>query len=353
MIKEILHADGTITPVPLPGGNDHLAPRATGEDAMSDGTRCRVISPQQVTGVLGAKRPGDLLYLDVEAPTPEDLDFLREHFQFHALAIEDIEHSGQRTKVDDYGSFVHVVMHAVERDRDGAICICEVDLFYSDRYLVTVHNDPVPALEEAVHRWQRNSDILGNGIGALIYAVLDAIVDGYFPVLDAIETEVEQAEDRVFSMQNATAADDTVQYLFTRRKDLMGLRRVIAPARDVTATLARRSLAHLRAEVAPYVADVNDHIINIVDTIDNLRDLLDSAMNAATAVQSDRLNQTIRTMTASTIILMVDALIAGIYGMNFQNMPELGWTFGYPYALLLMVVLSAVLYMLFRRNRWF
>lgn len=350
MITEVLHADSMSTPLSLPNGTGYAEPGNAGGEAI---TRCRVITPQQIADVLNDNRPGDLLYLDVEAPTPEDIAFLRETFNFHALAIEDIEQSGQRTKVDDYGSFVHVVMYTVDRDREGKLSTCEVDLFYSNHYLVTVHGDPVPALQEAVHRWQRNNDLLGSGIGALIYAVLDAIVDGYFPVLDAIEDEVEQAEDRVFVMRDTTSAETTVQFLFARRKELMDLRRVIAPARDVTATLSRRTLAHLHAEIAPYMTDVNDHVIRIVDTIDNLRDLLSSAMEAATAVQSDRLNQTIRTMTASTIILMVVTLIAGIYGMNFQNMPELSWTYGYPFALSLMVAASALLYLLFRRYHWF
>ncbi len=350
MIKEVLHADSMLIPLPLSSSNGLAAPSDAGEGG--EVPRCRAIAPEQVAVVLHDNRPGDILYLDIEAPTPEDIAFLRENFRFHALAIEDIEKVGQRTKMDDYGSFVHLIMYAVDRDEEGNASTYEVDMFYSDRYLVTVHDAPVPALQEAVHRWQRNSDILGSGIGALLYAVLDAIVDGYFPVLDAIESEVGQAEDRVFAMRNAMSAEETVQFLFTRRKELMALRRVIAPARDVTAALSRRAVGHLHSEVAPYVADVNDHVIRIVDSIDNLRDLLNSAMEAATAVQSDRLNQTIRTLTVSTVILMVDALIAGVYGMNFENMPELRWAFGYPFALLLMGVASAVLYALFRRNRW-
>lgn len=351
MIKEVLHADGTITPL-VARGNGAVVP---GNASDNLGPRCRTIAPNEITAVLHDDRPGDLVYLDVERPTAADLGFLRETFNVHALAIEDIAHHGQRAKVDDYGAFVLVIVYAVSRDANGVVRTHEVDVFYSDHYLVTVHEHPMPVLGEAVHRWQRNTDILGNGIGALLYAVLDAIVDDYFPVLEAIEADVEHAEERVFLMRQSSGStnDDAVQYLFSRRKELTALRRVIAPVRDVTATLARRDLAHLHAAVSPYMADVNDHVIRIVDSIDTARDTLNSAMEAATALQSTHLNQTIRTMTASTIILMGASLIAGIYGMNFTTMPELGWTYGYPFALALMVLVAAILIYLFRRARWF
>lgn len=352
MIKELLHSDGTVTKIAPPGANGN-SPGADGAVSDSNVLACKSVEPRHIGDILANGKDGDLLWLDIENPTDDDIALLQQKFGFHLLAIEDIRHSGQRPKVDDYGTFVHIVIYATERDADRRLLLHELDLFYSDHYLVVVHAEPVPALAEAIDRWQRNVDIRHNGVGALLYAILDTIVDGYFPVLDEIGEEIEAIEERIFTdNRNTNFQTTTVQALFTRRRDLLLLRRVVAPARDVMSTISRRVLAHMHEEIAPYVQDVFDHVIRVIDTIDTYRDLLSGAMDASLSVTSNRLNQVMKTMTAGSIILMADALIAGIYGMNFKEIPELSWQFGYPYALLLMVVVSAVIAYLFRRAWW-
>ena len=352
VIKELLHSDGTITTLPVPvaiGAGEQNGASSSPATTL----RCRSIGPNEIGGVLNAPHEGDMLFLDVERPTDADIALLRDKFKFHALAIEDIEHRGQRTKVDDYGTFVHIVLYAAEHDANHALQTPEIDLFYSDHYLVAVHYDPVAALGEAVHRWQNNTDILGNGIGALIYAVLDSVIDTYFPVLDEMEDAIETAEERIFAAQQSNRTRNAITGdLFSLRKDLLMLRRVVLPARDVMSTISRRALAHMHADIGPYVTDVYDHVIRIVDTIDTYRDLIGSAMDASLSVTSNRLNETMKTMTAGTIILAADTFIVGVYGQNFKVIPELDWTFGYGYSWALIIIVTAILAYLFRRMWW-
>ncbi len=350
VIKELLLSDGTVTTIPA--GRD-AATVPEDADRTEQVAHCVRIEPRQISEIIAGADEQQILWVEIEQPTEADLTLLREEFRFHALAIEDIRHRNQRPKVDDYGSFVHVVIYAVEQAEPDAIATHELDLFYSDRYLVAVHNDPIPALAEAITRWQKNTDIIEHGVGALIYAVLDTIVDGYFPVLDAIEGAIEAVEERIFApRRNARYHTVTVGSLFTVRRELLLLRRVIAPARDVLSTLSRRALAKTHADALPYMQDVYDHIVRTLDTIDTYRDLLAGAMDASLSVTSNRLNEVMKTMTAGSIILMADALIAGIYGMNFKEIPELSWRYGYAYALALMAGVTALLAFLFRRAWW-
>lgn len=344
VIRELLHSDGTVTTIPAP---------ADGAASPEQVAHCTHIEPHEISDVMRASGEKDILWLDIEDPTEADLALLRDKFHLHLLAIEDIRNRDQRPKVDDYGMFVHVVIYAAERAAPHGLTVQEIDLFYSDHFLIAVHAAPLPALAEAIARWQRNTEIIHNGIGALLYAVLDTVVDGYFPVLDAIEDEIEEAEERVFAERQGMGYHNlTVEGLFRIRRELLLLRRVIAPARDVMGTLERRALAHMHAEVVPYVQDVYDHVVRTLDTLDTYRDLLAGAMDASLSVTSNRLNQVMKTMTAGSIILMADSLIAGIYGMNFTNIPELSWRYGYGYALILMAAVTALLAYLFRRAWW-
>jgi magnesium transporter len=254
--------------------------------------------------------------------------------------------------VDDYGSFVHIVIYVAEIDEKEAIALREIDLYFGEHYLVAVHTEPVAVLEEAVRRWQGNTEILHTGTGALLYAVLDAVVDTYFVVLDRMEDRIEASEEQIFARRGGPATNENIEDLFVLRRELLLMRRVIAPARDVMTTLSRHTFAHISEQIEPYIQDLYDHIVRTIDTLDTYRDLLTGAMEASLSVTSNRLNQVMKTMTAGSIILMADSLIAGIYGMNFHDIPELSWRYGYVYALLLMLGVTGVLATLFRRAWW-
>jgi magnesium transporter len=181
-----------------------------------------------------------------------------------------------------------------------------------------------------------------------VHALLDALVDDYFPLMDQVADRVEDLEDTIFIHFD----ESSIQTMFKLKKDLLSMRRVVAPERDALNVLLRRQLPIFAPEDVAYLQDVYDHIVRVTDNIDTYRDLLSSALDSYLSLQSNNLNQVMKLLTIGSIVLMTDGLVAGIYGMNFRNMPELGWGIGHGWALILMAALNAVLIVYFLRKKW-
>jgi len=261
------------------------------------------------------------------------------------------------------------VMYAAECSTEGKLVTHEIHAFWGGNYLVTVHQGPIPEIDHAISRWRVDAkrlpqprvqqglrlpfrrtsarERLSSGVPFQVYALLDAIVDGYFPVLDALAERIDEIEDRVFDADNSL-----VREIFAMRRELIEARRVLAPSRDVLNELLRRNVPVFPLALEPYLSDVFDHTLRAIDALDLQRDLLASAMDTYLSAASNRLNQTMRTMTALTVGLMLPTLIAGIYGMNFDEIPELHWGYGYPIALILMVISAGALFAVFKRVGW-
>jgi magnesium transporter len=262
---------------------------------------------------------------------------------------------------------------------DDRLVLREISMFMGPNWLITVHQEPIDELEEVEHRWKRNveaitgQDVPGledggphphpalppsngkparremeNDIGILLYSLLDTIVDNYFPVIDSIVDRVEALEEQIFERFTPTALES----IFALKKDLLGLRKVLAPERDVLNVLTRRDLPIFKTHTLVYFQDVYDHVVRITDSIDTYRDLLSSALDSYLSMQSNRLNITVQTLTSASIILMVLSLITGIYGTNFDNIPELHLQYGYFGMLGLMAVVAICLYAFFKRKGW-
>jgi magnesium transporter len=291
--------------------------------------------------------PQALLWLDIEDPAEADIAMLREEFHFHELALEDALRRRQRPKVDEYENYYFVVLYAASSSPERAIETHEVHCFWGEHFLVTLHEEPIPEIHTAVQRWAGNATQHRLGVAYQMYALLDALIDGYFPTVDALSDSIEDIEERIFHGNGGIIED-----VFSLRKQLLDARRVLGPSRDVLNVLIRRDVPVFPPELVPYLADVYDHSIRVMDTLDLQRDLLSGAVDSYLSLSSHRLNQTMRTMTALTIGLMVPTLIAGVYGMNFDNMPELHLEWGYWEALLLMGVSMVILFMIFRRIGW-
>jgi magnesium transporter len=182
----------------------------------------------------------------------------------------------------------------------------------------------------------------------LLYALLDEIVDSYFPMVDALGDRIEELEERLLEETLNRPQLEIHQV----RKELLRLRQVLAPQREVLNKLVRRDVPLIDDQVIIYMSDVYDHMLRVLDWLDSYRDMLTTLFDVQLAIQSHRLDRVIRTLTSSSIMLMVATLIAGIYGMNFVHMPELEWTIGYPLALLMMMVSSVGLYFMFKRRGW-
>jgi magnesium transporter len=304
-------------------------------------------------------KAGCLIWLDITDPVDEDIGLLREEFDVHPLAVEDLQLRRQRPKVDTYpGQHVIVTyeVHGADDDSqatpldDDGPPLGEIHLFVGPGYLVSVHWGPSPVVIDVRERFSKRTDALGTTVSGLLYAVLDEVVDGYFPVLDALSERIDELEDQIVA---GNQGGGTLREVLSIKRQLLKLRRTLAPQRDVANTLLRREVELIEDAVLPYFQDLYDHLVRVLDQLDLYRDLIAATLEANLSVTSNNLNAVMKRLTAFTVVLMVPTLIAGIYGMNFRHMPELSWPFGYPLALAVMGLTMTGIGIFFVRKDWF
>jgi magnesium transporter len=318
-----------------------------------DGMVTREIDPAHCGRVIAD--PNNLAWVDLDCPTPAEIEVLRREFGFHELAIEDAVKHSQRPKIDTYDSFYLLVLYAVTFDEaELRIDEHELDVFVGQNYLVPVHEGAIEELDEVARRWERNSTAMDPSVGVLLYSLIDTLVDDYLPIMDRISDLIEEIQEAVFDHYDPQAQ----ARIFALRRELLNLRRILGPERDVVLRLSRRELPILAPNTSVYFQDVYDHVARATDSVDMYRELLSSVLDSYLSASSNNLNLIFRTLTSVSIILMSLSLIAGIYGMNFNpevspfSMPELNARFGYPATLLLMLGVALALYAVFRRKRW-
>ncbi|MDQ4005571.1 MAG: magnesium/cobalt transporter CorA [Actinomycetota bacterium] len=288
-----------------------------------------------------------LVWLDLEEPSPTELEMLQEEFAIHPLAIEDARHRNQRPKVEAYEGYFFIVLHALQL-RDDEIEDQEIHVFVGNGYLVTLRYTPAFDLAEVRRRWKQEQELAREGGGYLLHALLDEVVDGYFEAINGFELLAEGVEDVVFGDQ---AAEDVQEQVFQLRKRLIAFRRQVMPLREVL-DLLEENRDVVTKELRPYYRDVADHVIRSLEAVDNLREVLASMLDAHLSRVSTQLNVVMKQVTSWAAIILAPTLVAGIYGMNFRFMPELDWRLGYPFALGLMFLSSFVLYRIFKRRDW-
>jgi magnesium transporter len=290
----------------------------------------------------------NIVWVDVADPTSEDFDELAKEFGFHALSIEDCRNEHQRPKVEEYQGYYFIVLYEAQLVLGRRLELRELNIFLGKNFLVTVHSQPIAAIEIAERLWREWSDLAERGTGLLAYLLIDSIVDDYMPLLDALSDRMDELEDQIFVDFKVEALEE----IFRIKKELLFLRRSVTPLRDVFNTLLRREQQIFSRETHVYFQDVFDHLIRVADTIDTLRELLGATMDAYLSVSGNRMNMVMKRLTSISTILMSVTLIAGIYGMNFDFMPELKWRFGYIGALGSMLVIGVAIYLYFRRIKW-
>ncbi len=294
--------------------------------------------------------PSDWIWLDVVNPTSNEIDQIGRLFAFHPLAIENVQRPHQRPKVEEYPTHLLVVLYSLTlSDGDQRPILRELAVFITARAVVTVQYNAIEEITFAARRWaehcqgERQVDP-----SMLVYTISDTIVDSYFPAMDAIGDRIEDLEALVFSNDGT----GTVEQVFRLKRVLLEMRRLIAPTREVFNAFTRREFPLLGGTSVTYFQDVYDHVIRVTDTIDGYRDILSTIIDVHLTVVSNDLNQSVRTLTVASIILMTLALIAGLYGMNFRYIPGLDWRFGYVGALAGMAIIAVALGWTFRRLRW-
>jgi magnesium transporter len=298
-------------------------------------------------------RPNCFVWVALFEPTEQELDEMAQEFGLHELAVEDARKGHQRPKIEEYGDSLFAVLHPVElvKGEDGAtdIRIGEVDIFVGDNYILTVRHRTQLGFAAVRARTEREPDLLRHGSGFVLYALIDNVVDRYFPVLDLLETRLETAEEHLFS---SSSSRHKIEELYEIKQQLMTLKHVVAPLMEAVGKLYGGRVPHLCQGTQEYFRDVYDHLARINGTIENIREMLTTAIQVNLALIGIADNEVTKRLAAWGALITVPTLIAGIYGMNFKHMPELDWSIGYPLVIFAMVAIDALLFLRFRRANW-
>jgi magnesium transporter len=294
---------------------------------------------------------GEFAWIDVVDPGPADLELMQRVFRLHPVTLEDTVHRRQRTKVELFEGYAFVVLRPVTVSPGEGMEVVEHEIhaIFGQGCLMTVRWSPAYPLDGVVSRWQRRTD--DQGAGFALYALLDEVVDDYLSVVEGLEDEADALEDVVFDRVDDTQTSDVQERLFRLKRSTVVLRRSSMPLR-YGIDMIQEDPAFATPSLTPYYRDVMDHVIRVVELADNVRDLLTSMLEVRVAQAANRLNEVMKKLSAWAAIVLVPTLIAGIYGMNFRHMPELGWLFGYPMALGLMVASAATLFAVFHHRDW-
>jgi magnesium transporter len=291
-------------------------------------------------------RSAAVLWVDVWGPEEADVRLMEEVFGFHPLAIEDTRNQRQRPKAEEYDGHVFLILNPVRCGVEGAE-FRELDVFVGSNYVVTVHPGEEPVVEEARRRLDRHAPATP---GHVVHALLDVVVDGYFPLLDAVGEALEELEETVL----ARPGPEALSSLMRLKRTLLEARRVVGPQRDVLHLLTRADLPYLSAEELRYpMRDVYDHLLRVTDMLDTYREILTGTLDVYLSAVSNRLNQVVNRLTALTVVIGVLAVVTGFYGMNFERTwPPFEAAWGVPFILGLMAGAVGALLLGFRRTGW-
>jgi magnesium transporter len=297
-----------------------------------------------------SEHPEALHWIDLEDPTVKEATILEDPFHFHPLAIEDCLSEVHHPKVDDYGPYIFVIVHGIRFDAPTDQFITrELDMFLGPNYLVTHHNGPMRSVQAARELCSKDlQTAFPRGVEFLMHQILDQMFDHYFPSLDAIEDKIQLVQIEVF--ENPT--QDTLDRIFALKRDILQLRRICIPQREIVHRLSRGEFRTINAKAAVYFRDIYDNLFRIVDAALQYHDMAQSTMDAYLSSVNNRLNETMKRLTIVTAMLAPLTVITGVYGMNFEFIPELHWRFGYLWALGLMGMVSVGLIWFFRRKGW-
>jgi magnesium transporter len=314
--------------------------------AYQDGRKLAEIRIEDIRRYLGM--PGCFVWVALKDATTEELTEMQRQFGLHELAVEDASHGHQRPKLEEYGTSLFAVVHTVEAAGEE-LKVGELSIFAGPNYLLSVRNRTEQGFASVRDRTEREPHLLKLGSGFVLYALIDAVVDRYFPVLEDLEEELERLEERMFA---GTPSRENIEALYALKQKLTTLKHAAGPLQETTGKLYGGRVPEICTGTQEYFRDVYDHLVRINQSIDSLRDMVTTAISVNLSLIQIQENETVKRLAAYAALVAVPTMIAGVYGMNFQHMPELHWTLGYPFALSLMVVLDGYLFYRFRRAKW-
>ena len=314
--------------------------------AYQNGKKLGDIRKEEIHDYLN--RPGCFVWVALKDATPEELDEMQRQFGLHELAVEDARHGHQRPKIEEYGDSLFAVLHMVEPDGDG-LRVGELDIFVGRNYVLSSRSLAEQGFANVRQRSEREPHLLKHGAAFVFYALIDTVVDRYFPVLDAVEDELEDVEARIF---DGSPGRENIEALYAIKQKLMVLKHAVGPLHEAVGRLYGGRVPAVCAYTQEYFRDVGDHLLRLNQSIDSQRDMVITALSVNLSMITIQENETVKQLAAYAALVAVPTMIAGVYGMNFKHMPELDWAWGYPLALGMMAVIDAWLFVRFRKAKW-
>ena len=323
----------------------------------------RIAEPETLEDTYEACRKQlGVAWIGLYKPSEEEFDSVAGEFELHPLAVEDAIKAHQRAKIERYGDTLFVVLRAARYvDETETVEFGEIHLFIGEDFVVTVRHGEASALGEVRERLEGDPDLLRRGSRAILYAVLDWVVDGYEPVVEGLENDIDEIETEVFGGNAGVSLR-----IYQLSREVIEFHRATRPLPEILTRLVSDAEEAGNTEMEKYLRDVYDHTVRVTERVEGFHELLQSILDVNLTLVSLQQNEEVKSLTQASIgqndevkkisawaaILFAPTLVGTVYGMNFKNMPELQWTFGYPLALLLMVLVSVILYLVFRRRGW-
>jgi magnesium transporter len=297
---------------------------------------------------LFVSRPDCFVWVALKDPEAAELELMQAEFGLHDLAVEDALKGHQRPKIEEYGQSLFVVLQMVENGGEE-LNVGEVCIFVGTNYVLSVRQRAKQGFVEVRKRCEEEPELLRHGPAYVLYALMDAVVDRYFPVLDAISTELESVEERIFATQTERAS---IEALYCIKQKLMTLKHATEPLLEAVGRLHGGRVPQLCQGLQDYFRDISDHLVRLNQSIDSLRDMVTTAISVSLSLITLQENEVTKRLAAYGALVAVPTLIAGIYGMNFEHMPEIQWQHGYPVSLIAMALIDGYLFYRFRKAKW-
>lgn len=315
--------------------------------AYQDGRKLAEIKPEDIHNYVS--RPDCFVWVALRDASPEELEAMRVEFDLHELAVEDARHGHQRPKVEEYGNVVFAVVQMIDMV-DGELTVGEVNIFAGPNFVLSARRGTQKTFGAVRDRCEREPHLLKHGSGFVLYALIDSCVDRYFPIVDAIESELEDIESQIF--EKTTTARQTIERLYALKQKALVMKHAVSPLIEAVGKLHGGRVPSICLGTQEYFRDVYDHLTRLNATLDGFRDTLNSAMQVSLSISTIEETEITKRLAAGGGIFAAVTAFVGIWGMNFKYMPELDWEFGYPAALTFIVVVVFFLYWRFKKAGW-
>ncbi|MFX1672335.1 magnesium/cobalt transporter CorA [Paraburkholderia sp. A2WS-5] len=298
------------------------------------------------------QKPGCFVWVALKDPEAGEMAAMKEEFGLHALAIEDVMNGNQRPKIEEYGNTIFAVFHTIEIDEEDEIVTGQVNVFAGPNFVLSVRHRAQQGFRDVRARCEREPELLKEGAGFVLYALMDSVVDRYAPVLEKLSGEIEDLEDRIFEKHSLAQSRAIIEDLYSLKRRLVIVQHHVTPLVDAVGKLAGGRIPQICAGMQAYYRDVYDHLVRVSNLVDARREMIVTAIQVNLGMISLAENEVTKRLGSFAALFAVPTMIAGIYGMNFSNIPELHFKYGYQVCLAVMAIIDIVLYILFRRGGW-